>query len=82
MGTALGARLGKPTVNVGAAFDFTAGTVREAPRMLQHSGFEWLYRLFAEPRRLWRRYLFGNLRFLSVAGAGHAKGDRQEVRVR
>ena len=46
------------------AFDFLAGTKKEAPAFLRHSGFEWLFRLVCEPRRLWRRYLFGNLRFL------------------
>lgn len=64
VGTALASSLGLTTINVGAAFDFVAGTVREAPRWVQNSGFEWLYRLFSEPRRLWRRYLFGNLRFV------------------
>jgi N-acetylglucosaminyldiphosphoundecaprenol N-acetyl-beta-D-mannosaminyltransferase len=49
---------------VGAAFDFVAGTVRQAPPWMQRHGLEWLYRLAAEPRRLWRRYLFGNARFL------------------
>jgi N-acetylglucosaminyldiphosphoundecaprenol N-acetyl-beta-D-mannosaminyltransferase len=48
---------------VGAAFDFHAGTVKQAPRWMQRSGLEWLYRLAQEPRRLWRRYLLGNLRF-------------------
>lgn len=52
---------------VGAAFDFVAGTVREAPRWVQMIGFEWSYRLLAEPRRLWRRYLIGNFRFLWLA---------------
>lgn len=42
---------------VGAAFDFGAGTVRQAPKFIQRSGFEWLFRLAMEPRRLWRRYL-------------------------
>jgi N-acetylglucosaminyldiphosphoundecaprenol N-acetyl-beta-D-mannosaminyltransferase len=51
-------------VAVGAAFDFVAGNVRQAPPWMQHHGFEWLYRLVVEPRRLWRRYLFGNARFL------------------
>jgi N-acetylglucosaminyldiphosphoundecaprenol N-acetyl-beta-D-mannosaminyltransferase len=46
-------------MGVGAAFDFHAGTVREAPRFIRRSGFEWLYRLAAEPRRLWRRYSRG-----------------------
>jgi N-acetylglucosaminyldiphosphoundecaprenol N-acetyl-beta-D-mannosaminyltransferase len=42
---------------VGAAFDFHSGRVRQAPRWIQRSGFEWLYRLLSEPRRLGRRYL-------------------------
>ena len=46
-------------IGVGAAFDFHAGTVQQAPRFIQRSGFEWLYRLAAEPRRLWRRYTTG-----------------------
>lgn len=52
---------------VGAAFDFVAGSVNQAPRWMQRNGFEWLYRLAIEPRRLWRRYLFGNLRFIVAA---------------
>jgi N-acetylglucosaminyldiphosphoundecaprenol N-acetyl-beta-D-mannosaminyltransferase len=49
---------------VGAAFDFVAGNVKQAPPWMQRNGFEWLYRLAVEPRRLWRRYLFGNARFI------------------
>jgi N-acetylglucosaminyldiphosphoundecaprenol N-acetyl-beta-D-mannosaminyltransferase len=63
----LSARLAMPIVPVGAAFDFWAGEVREAPRLLQGSGLEWLHRLASEPRRLWRRYLLGNPRFLVSA---------------
>jgi N-acetylglucosaminyldiphosphoundecaprenol N-acetyl-beta-D-mannosaminyltransferase len=44
-------------IGFGAAFDFHAGTARQAPRWIQRSGFEWLFRLCTEPRRLWRRYL-------------------------
>lgn len=44
-------------VGVGAAFDFLAGVKTQAPRWMQRSGLEWLYRLVTEPRRLWRRYL-------------------------
>lgn len=51
-------------LGVGAAFDFHAGRVRQAPRWIQRSGFEWLYRLAAEPRRLWKRYLTNNPRFI------------------
>jgi len=51
---------------VGAAFDFTAGTKREAPRWMTRVGLEWLYRFMSEPRRLWRRYLIGNFAFLGA----------------
>jgi N-acetylglucosaminyldiphosphoundecaprenol N-acetyl-beta-D-mannosaminyltransferase len=44
-------------IGVGAAFDFLAGVKKQAPRWIQRSGFEWLFRLITEPRRLWRRYL-------------------------
>ena len=49
---------------VGAAFDFHAGRVRQAPRWIQRSGFEWLFRLCTEPRRLWKRYLRNNPIFI------------------
>ena len=49
---------------VGAAFDFIAGEKKQAPMWMQRNGLEWLFRLAVEPRRLWRRYLFGNARFL------------------
>jgi N-acetylglucosaminyldiphosphoundecaprenol N-acetyl-beta-D-mannosaminyltransferase len=47
-------------IGVGAAFDFHSGRVRQAPRWMQRSGFEWLFRLCTEPRRLGRRYLTTN----------------------
>jgi N-acetylglucosaminyldiphosphoundecaprenol N-acetyl-beta-D-mannosaminyltransferase len=53
----------KVMVGVGAAFDFHAGLVRQAPRCMQDMGLEWLFRLGVEPRRLWRRYLYHNPRF-------------------
>jgi N-acetylglucosaminyldiphosphoundecaprenol N-acetyl-beta-D-mannosaminyltransferase len=43
-------------IGVGAAFDFLAGTKRQAPAWMQKRGLEWLFRLLSEPRRLWRRY--------------------------
>jgi exopolysaccharide biosynthesis WecB/TagA/CpsF family protein len=49
-----------PIIAVGAAFDFHAGTVSQAPGWMQARGLEWLYRLCVEPRRLWRRYLLLN----------------------
>ncbi|GAB2727985.1 WecB/TagA/CpsF family glycosyltransferase [Streptomyces bullii] len=51
-------------VAVGAAFDFIAGTKPQAPPWMQRNGLEWMFRLGCEPRRLWRRYLFGNARFV------------------
>ena len=45
-------------IGVGAAFDFLAGTKRQAPRWMQRNGLEWLFRLCSEPRRLWRRYAY------------------------
>jgi N-acetylglucosaminyldiphosphoundecaprenol N-acetyl-beta-D-mannosaminyltransferase len=58
-------RLDAPVlIGVGAAFDFLSGRVRQAPRWMQRSGLEWLYRLGQEPRRLWRRYLRNNPRFV------------------
>jgi N-acetylglucosaminyldiphosphoundecaprenol N-acetyl-beta-D-mannosaminyltransferase len=58
-------RLAAPLlVGVGAAFDFHAGIVSQAPSWMQHSGLEWLYRLTREPRRLWRRYASQNPRFV------------------
>ena len=51
-------------LGVGAAFDFHAGRVRQAPRWMQRSGLEWLFRLACEPRRLWKRYLKNNPLFV------------------
>ena len=48
---------------VGAAFDFITGQVRQAPRWMMNSGLEWLFRLYCEPRRLWKRYTVTNLKF-------------------
>ncbi|PZE61605.1 glycosyltransferase [Curtobacterium sp. MCPF17_001] len=52
---------------VGAAFNFLSGDVVEAPALVRRTGLEWLFRLVREPRRLWRRYLIGNLGFLALA---------------
>jgi N-acetylglucosaminyldiphosphoundecaprenol N-acetyl-beta-D-mannosaminyltransferase len=53
-------------VGVGAAFDFHAGLVPQAPPWMQRSGLEWSYRLAHEPRRLWRRYARYNPRFVAA----------------
>ena len=49
---------------IGAVFDFFAGTVERAPKWWQEHSLEWLYRLIKEPRRMWRRYIIGNMLFL------------------
>ena len=51
-------------IGVGAAFDFHAGVKKQAPRWMQQSGLEWLFRLASEPRRLWKRYLRANPAFV------------------
>lgn len=51
-------------LGVGAAFDFHAGNKRQAPHWMQRSGLEWFFRLVTEPRRLWKRYLYNNPRFI------------------
>ncbi len=53
-------------IGVGAAFDFHAGLVRQAPSFIQDAGLEWAFRLANEPRRLWRRYTRYNPRFLAA----------------
>lgn len=62
-------RIAAPVLlGVGAAFDIHAGELAQAPPMLQRLGLEWAYRLYREPRRLWRRYFYNNPRFvLAVA---------------
>ena len=51
-------------LGVGAAFDFHSGAKKRAPRWMQHSGVEWLFRLAVDPRRLWGRYLKSNSLFI------------------
>ena len=54
-------------IGVGAAFDFHAGAKPQAPVWIQRIGLEWLFRLVTEPRRLWKRYLYHNPRFIFLA---------------
>jgi N-acetylglucosaminyldiphosphoundecaprenol N-acetyl-beta-D-mannosaminyltransferase len=51
-------------LGVGAAYDFIAGSKKHAPRWMQQVGLEWLFRLCSEPKRLWKRYLQQNPRFI------------------
>ena len=71
---------GLTCIGVGAAFDFAAGTQREAPHAIRAAGMEWLFRLISNPRRLGGRYLWGNSVFLGLAlrtllGAGRAEKE-------
>ena len=57
-------QLGVPVmIGVGISFDYVAGTVKRAPLWMQNIGFEWLFRLCMEPRRLWKRYLLNDPKF-------------------
>lgn len=76
--------LAMPVLAVGAAFPFTAGTVRQAPPSMQRWGLEWAFRLYMEPR-LWRRYLFLNpayllLLALQACGLHRFRSEGQEPR--
>ena len=59
--TATGVRF---ALGVGGSFDHVSGRVARAPLWMQRAGLEWLHRLAREPRRMWRRYLVGNTKFI------------------
>lgn len=59
-------RLGMPALAVGAAFDFHAGLQAEPPAWVQRAGLQWAQRLLANPKRLWRRYLILNPRYVAA----------------
>ena len=61
-------------IAIGAAFDFAAGTLPSAPAWMTRSGLEWVYRFAKEPRRLWKRYVFGNVRFIKAAATPRSGG--------
>lgn len=63
-------------LGVGAAFDYNTGKIKRAPRWAQSAGLEWLFRLLQEPRRLYRRYLINNPKFLLLL-AGQLFGLRK-----
>ncbi len=64
-------------VGVGAAFDFLTGRVAQAPTWMQRSGLEWAFRLATEPRRLWRRYVIYNPKFLAALAGQILRGPRR-----
>lgn len=49
---------------VGAAFDIHTGGIKDAPKWMKHAGIQWAHRLIQEPRRLWKRYLINNPKFV------------------
>ena len=53
-------------LGVGGYFDIVSGHIRRAPRWMQNTGLEWLFRLLQEPRRLWKRYLIGIFQFIAL----------------
>ena len=67
-------------IGVGAAFDFYAGAKPQAPVWMQKRGLEWLYRFFQEPRRLWKRYLHHNPRFIILVLNQIFLRDRKSIR--
>ena len=74
-------QVGAPVlVGVGAAFDFLSGYKPQAPRWMQRSGLEWLFRLVSEPGRLWRRYVLGYPRFVVLVAAQLLRGRNANQR--
>jgi N-acetylglucosaminyldiphosphoundecaprenol N-acetyl-beta-D-mannosaminyltransferase len=74
-------RLSAPVlVGVGAAFDFHAGLVPQAPESMQRLGLEWAFRLAHEPRRLWKRYLLYNPRFVTGFARQYARHRARQSR--
>lgn len=72
--------LGVPVIwAIGGLFDFVSGRIKRGPKLLVDNGFEWICRLFAEPTRLWKRYLIGNIQFMwYVLKARFAINSRRE----
>lgn len=53
-------------MGVGGSFDVISGKIKRAPLWMQNNGLEWLFRLLQEPKRMWKRYLIGNARFIGI----------------
>jgi N-acetylglucosaminyldiphosphoundecaprenol N-acetyl-beta-D-mannosaminyltransferase len=65
-------------VGVGGTFEMISGRIPRAPGWIRHIGMEWCYRLLREPRRLWRRYLIGNLEFMFILAFRYLLGSEPE----
>ena len=63
-------------MGVGAGFDFHAGTIKRAPLWIQKIGFEWLYRLFQDPKRLISRYFITNIKFMWYLTIDYLSGKK------
>jgi len=72
-------------LGVGAGFDFHSGTVKRAPKWMREHYLEWLFRLIQDPKRLWKRYVSTNVKFVSflfrnaVTGNDHVKDDKKDL---
>ncbi len=68
-------------LGVGAAFDFHAGAIKQAPSWMQRIGLEWAFRFSQEPTRLWRRYLYHNPRFVvaQLIGSNPKSGSQRDL---
>ncbi len=66
-------------IGVGAAFDFLAGVKPQAPRWMRENGLEWCFRLFSEPRRLWKRYLLDSPHFMVLVLAQKLRLRRYSI---
>ena len=67
-------------IGVGAAFDYHTGRIRDCPRWMKPLGLQWVHRLWQQPSRLWRRYLYNNPRFLHRIALQLAGIQRYELR--
>jgi N-acetylglucosaminyldiphosphoundecaprenol N-acetyl-beta-D-mannosaminyltransferase len=66
------------TMGVGGSFDVVAGITKRAPRWLQKIGMEWFYRFIQEPKKMWRRYLIGNVKFIWLVIRERLKNKKSE----
>lgn len=64
----------KAFITCGGLFDYYSGNVKRAPLFMRNYGFEWLFRLLQEPKRLFRRYIFGNMRYINYIILKKLKG--------
>jgi len=65
-------------MGVGGSFDVMAGKTKRAPKWMQNAGLEWFYRFQQEPRRMWKRYLVGNSKFISLVFKEKLKQGKQK----